>query len=219
MTEIIEIKTNDSQAMTGDAVRMVKGNQFRLPEEELEDIMEELDGILESLLQFSPKTSLSDSGRRSLRGSGVRRYGFIDKVSDLAGGNPEFTPPFLSIERLKEILRQIEVLRNISAKLQQMVRINTDNLLITGDAGYRLALMYYSSVRDASKKRVPGAEAVFRALQMFFRRSRRMGDEPTEAEVERDVKALLHRKKSGKIIIENEKPRLSGGKHLVVDNV
>ena len=39
----------------------------------------------------------------------------------------------------------------------------------------------------------------------------------TEPEVERDVKALLHGTKDGKIVIENEKPHLVGGKHVVVD--
>jgi hypothetical protein len=82
-----------------------------------------------------------------------------------------------------------------------------------------MALMYYNSVRELARRQVPGAQAVFRQLQPFFRRPRRQKDEPTEPEVERDVKALLLGKKDGKIVIENEKPRMTGGKHVVVDDM
>jgi hypothetical protein len=54
-------------------------------------------------------------------------------------------------------------------------------------------------------------------LQPFFQNMRRKNSEPTQHEVERDVKALLHGQKDGKIIIENERPHLTGGKHTVVD--
>jgi hypothetical protein len=54
-------------------------------------------------------------------------------------------------------------------------------------------------------------------LQPFFKRPRRPGEEPTEPEVERDVRALLHGKKDGKVVIENETPHVVGGKHVVVD--
>ena len=94
---------------------------------------------------------------------------------------------------------------------------NTCLFLTNSDEAFRLALMYYNSVRDASRRRVPGAEAVFQALQLFFRRQRRVEDEPTEMELKHDVNALLHGKKDGKIVIENETPRVQGGKHVVVD--
>jgi hypothetical protein len=41
------------------------------------------------------------------------------------------------------------------------------------------------------------------------------GDEPTEKQLERDIKRLL----DGKVIIENETPKTAGGVRKVVDNV
>jgi len=55
-------------------------------------------------------------------------------------------------------------------------------------------------------------------LQLFFKRGRQTSDEPSDTEVERDVKALLEGRKDGKIVIENETPRAKGGKHLVFDD-
>ena len=155
--------------------------------------------------------------RRRKLGSGIRRYGFIDKTSDLALANPQFAPAFFNAGDLKDIVRDIEMSRNLLNLLQQFARLVNDSLLLFSDEAFSMALLYYNSVKELARRNVPGAEAVFRALEPFFRRPRRPGEEPTEPEVERDIRALLHGKKDGKIVVENEKPHLVGGKHVVVD--
>ena len=186
---------------------------------ELSRMENELLPLLNTMTEEWQTISLTNSDRLKMLGSGVRRYGFIDKVSDLALTNPEFIPPFLNIEELKERIREIEGLRDISVTLQQMQRINDDILLVTGNDAFRLALMYYNTVREASRRNIPGALALFKALELFFRRPRHTKDEPTDHEVERDVHALLHGHKDGEIIIKNESPHTSGGEHVVVDSV
>ena len=190
-----------------------------LPTTELEALTGILDELRDRFMALSSNNGLSDAERRRLLGSGVRRYGFIDKVSDLAGVNSAFIPPFMSLTELKKLIRQIEMLRDISSLLQQMLRITTDNLLVTGDDAFRIALMYYNSVRDLSRRQVAGADALFRILQLFFRRRRNVEEEPTESELERDMRALLHGHKDGKIVVENERPAKSRGKRVVLDEV
>ena len=163
--------------------------------------------------------ALTHAERRRLQGSGIRRYGFIDKVSDVAEANPEFAPAFFNSGDLKERLREIEILRNISTALAQMLRITDDVLLQVSDDAFQMALGYYNTVREAARRRQPGAQAIFNILRPFFNRPRRAGDEPTEQEVERDLKALIHGKKDGEIIIRNERPHLTGGVHEVIDEV
>ena len=80
------------------------------------------------------------------------------------------------------------------------------------------ALEYYAQVQDAARRRIDSAESIYAELSTFFRsRGSHNRDEPTEAEVERDVKALLKGKKDGKIVVENIKPKITGGKHKVID--
>ncbi|MCL2289196.1 MAG: hypothetical protein FWC34_00595 [Bacteroidetes bacterium] len=210
-------KTPTATAENG--THKVSNEKLLIPMNELKAIHDEVYNLMEKFPEISQDVALADAERRRLLGSGIRRYGFIDKVSDLAAGNPEFVPPFMNLEDLKDLIRQIEILRNTSANLQQLLRMVNDELLVDGDEAYRLALMYYNSVRDAARRRVPGAAALLNMLRPFFSRSRRRSDEPTEKEIERDVKALLHGTKDGEIIVKNENPTTSGGVHEVVDEV
>jgi hypothetical protein len=213
----MESKSKKVKAAAEKTLTNVGSGKVYIPEQELEDLNERLESIFEDYMNFAPETALSEAERRRLLGSGVRRYGFIDKTSDIAMANKEFAPPFLDLDELKKLVRDIENLRNISVSLRQLSRLNSDLFLIISDDAFRLALMYYNSVRDASRRRVPGAEAIFQSLKLFFQRSSRASEEPTEMELKHDVNALLHGKKDGKIIIENETPHAQSGKHVVVD--
>jgi len=185
----------------------------------LEQLFEDVNSLLSDLREDMQTEALSHAERRRLQGSGVRRYGFIDKVSDVAVANPEFAPAFFDEVELKDLLRKIELLRNISGAFQQLQRMTDDVLLQVSDAAFQLALAYYNTVREASRRRQPGAQTIFNMLRLFFNRPRRPGDEPTEQELERDMKALIHGKKDGEIVIRNERPHLVGGKHEIIDEV
>jgi hypothetical protein len=173
--------------------------------------------VLTELMENWQGPALTTNQRQRLPGSGVRRYGFIDKVKDIASENPQFVPPFLDVEQLKELLRRVELLRNLNIMLRQSTRVNMDFLLTAGAEAFRLSLMYYNTVRDAARQRVPGAQQEFDELQKFFRSPMRKHDQPTEMEVERDAKALLKGHKEGKIVIENIAPKTIEGKRTVID--
>jgi len=188
-------------------------------ESDMKDTLFDTELLRNIITKWLGDTELSEADRRRLFGSGVRRYGFLDKVSDIMETNPKFTPSFLNEANFKKLIRRLEVARNINVVLQQTVRASSDVMLILGDEAFRSALMYYGAVRDASIRRVPGARELFLILQQFFRRPRPTEEEPTEEETLRDAKALLHGKKDGKIVIEHQRPHLEGGQHVVVDQI
>ena len=82
---------------------------------------------------------------------------------------------------------------------------------------YTDALEFYDSVRSAAKRRIDAAESIHSELAVFFERGRYKGEEPTEEELKRDMNALLHGKRDGKIVIENVKPKITKGKRKVID--
>jgi hypothetical protein len=91
-------------------------------------------------------------------------------------------------------------------------------VLQASDVIYTDALEYYSQVEDASKRRIGPAETLYNDLRTHFKKMGSKGEtEPTEKKAKRDFDALLHGKKDGKIVIENVKPKLSGGKRKLID--
>ena len=161
--------------------------------------------------------TLTDKQRQALNGSGVRRYGFTDKVRDMMVVRPDLTPPYLSATAYETRLRRLEIIRNINAVLAETQRMTTDIMLLYGDEAFHNALMYYGALREATKRHVTGASTLFHELQAFFRRRHPAGSEPTEKEILRDVRAGIHGKKDVDIHIEHEMPHMVGGKHVVVD--
>ena len=182
-------------------------------------------------------TVLSPADRRRLLGSGVRRYGFIDKVSDVAAFYPQFWPASVhgadvAVDyqaALKYRLREIEVLRNLLVWSRWVSRVVGDLLLIAGDDAFRKANTYYSTVRTAARNNLPEAQQVYQLLQLFWERRRgtSSSDEPTlhaelfgrSTDIERDFKRLIHGKADGDIFAKHESPTTSGGVHEVIDNV
>jgi hypothetical protein len=210
-------KTSNEAVKTNAANTQPADSAVRATITQLENMLDAIETILAEIKSDIPDEALTSAERKRLLGSGVRRYGFIDKVSDVSETSPEFAPKYFSSTELKNKIRKLEVLRNITVVLQKILRIIDDALLKESDSTFQMSLGYYNAVREASRRKQPGALAVYKALQLFFHRTRSHGEEPTEPEIERDMRALLHGKKDGKIVIENERPHMVGGKHVVVD--
>ena len=179
-----------------------------------------------SLLDHPNGEVLSPTERLRLRGAGVRRYGYVDKVSDIAADYPQFWPAFIGggddaatgSERLKTLIREIEVLRNLVIAFRNGAQNAEDMLLIAGDAAFRLANFYYRNVRDASRSNIPEATNVFAVLQLFWHKRRKPSDVPTKKQVKRDLNALQNGTKEGDLYVENESDKIVKGKKVIVDN-
>jgi hypothetical protein len=183
--------------------------------------MSRIKGQIERLM--SEFRNISDNNltlaqRRRKIGAGIRNYGFIDKASDLADANPQYAQ-FFDPVALKSAIRNIEMCREIVILLQSFTRMVSNSMMVYSDEAFSMALIFYNSVKELARRGDPEAIQLFRALQPFFRRPRRTGTEPTVKELERDLHALIHGKADGKIIVENERPKTSSGKRLLIDEV
>ena len=186
-------------------------------EENVLQIISELTGLTDNVKEIFGDHPLTPLDRRRLNSSGIRNYGFLDKTYDLTETNMQYAPGNFDRNKMGRSIQDIEALRNILVEVRKLEDAVSDALLVNGDKALRFALIYYNTVRDLSRHGDRGATEVFDLLRPFFKRRRTKTGEPTEHEVERDVRALLHGKKDGKIVIENERPHLSGGKRILID--
>jgi len=178
---------------------------------------------LTDLLPGDDHLNLSPVERRRLQNAGARRYGFIDQVSDTSGQYPQFWPAYngtatAAQERLKELLRQIEVLRNLLLFFETGTRHVLDQLLQVSNEAFQLAGTYYRAVRNAARDQNPEAEAVFRMLRLFWLRRRTQSDSPTQRQAIRDAKAIQRGTKNGSLTVYHESDTVVKGAKGVIDD-
>jgi len=176
------------------------------------NVMEEMNKQFFTLLPEFSNVTLTPGERRRSLGAGVRRYGFIDQVSDTALQYPQFWPAsYADHGKLKELIRQIEVLRNLSIFFEKGARKTVDMMLAAGNAAFRLSNMYYRSVREASHEQFDGAEAVFNLLRQFWHRRKQVIGAPTERQAMRDARAVAQGRRVGTVSFTNTADRVAKG--------
>jgi len=159
--------------------------------------------------------------RKRLNGVGIKKLGFIERAYELALENSEFLPHYVTIDRFRNDLEYFMDFRSLTDLVAQ-IREKLWNITIqSADIAYTDALEFYSSVREASKRRVDSAETLYGELAVFFKsHGRRTADSetaPTKKQALRDFKALEQGKHDGVLVIENRSPKMTGGKRKIVD--
>jgi len=216
-------KTASVNSPTGDAViKMLKGTSTKrppnnpdMPQNIIDMLNHDFNAIKEMLDSFSQHLRALD--RMRLNGVGIKKMGFIERAYELALENGEFLPHYLTLERFGTDIQYFMDFRSLTDIVTQ-IREKLWNITIqSADIAYTDALEFYASVREAAKRRVDAAETLHNALSIFFKHHRGETEQPTEKQALKDFKALEHGKHDGKLIIENVKPKLTGGKRKIID--
>ena len=161
--------------------------------------------------------NLTGAQRKRLNSAGVRKSGFILNAWEIADTRPDFRPANFSIDRMTTTLADVERARQLLAAIDQLRRLVDDFLLVGNDALYRDALRVYANLQEQAGSRISGADELFRQLSEFFKACGRRPnrEEPTQKEVERDFKKLMHGTADGEMVIRHESPHMTGGVHEV----
>jgi hypothetical protein len=191
--------------------------QSIFPDSTMRAIIELINKAKNYFAEYSTTLSTGDRSRKI--GTGIKNLGFIEASYASAGANPKFLPSYLSLSAFTESNDDFIRKRTLNMVLQQFEKEVSDSMLDAGDIDYRHALDYYNTLKTASHQRIPGAETEFKMLSAYFKKTKPSTSDPTAAEVERDVRSLLHGTKEGRVVIENERPSVSEGKRKIVDEV
>jgi len=194
-------------------------NNPDMPQTIIDNLNQDFNAILELLDDYSQHLRALD--RMRLNGVGIKKLGFIERSYELALENGEFLPHYLTLTRFGKDIQYFMDFRTLTDLVTQ-IREKLWNVTIqSADIAYTDGLDFYASVREAAKRRVDAAESLHNALSPFFkpqgRRKTEEGEEPTKKEALRDFKALESGKHDGKLVIEHENPKLTGGSTKIID--
>ena len=176
---------------------------------------------LAALVNEARELVSNPANRRIAIGKGFRNYGFMLAANQSMNNFPELAPNFVNINDFNDVIEDYLFARDVAERTLSLTNDLRDIMNIFGNLGFNFALAYYSNVRSiADRTRDKTAISVFNILQRFFTRKRtpQNSNEPTEMQLERDFKALLHGHKDGEIIVKHESPTTSGRVHEVLDD-
>jgi hypothetical protein len=194
-------------------------NNPNMPPLIIGNLIDDLSAVKATLDEYAKHMRALD--RMRLNGVGIKKEGFIMRAYELAMENGEFFPHYLTIEKFGTDIQYYTDFR-ILTDLTAQIREQLWNITIqSADIAYTDALEFYASVREAAKRRIDAAETLYAALSPFFkshgRRTEEEGAPPTKKQALRDFKALESGKHDGILVIENQKPKLTGGKRKIID--
>jgi len=188
-----------------------------LPLPQLEKIKEDIQSAMEDFQDIADN-NLTPIQRRRKIGAGIRNYGFMEKVADIAEVNPQFAV-FFDPNDLRNAIMNFDECRNIALLLQSFIRLVTNTMLIYSNEGYTMSSMFYNTVKEMSRRGDPTANALYRTLKPFFERPKRPNTKTTKKQAEHDFMGIINGTKEGSIFVENIAPKVTGGERKVIDNV
>ena len=114
--------------------------------------------------------NLTAEERMNMLRMGSKSVDFVTRALDYAGLNLPLVPAYLNVEEAKKDLNLVHLLEPILQELATLERALEDLSMVAGSEAYDAALIFYHSVKGASRVQVPGSEAIFNDLRRQFPR-------------------------------------------------
>lgn len=126
--------------------------------------LNELETQLKTYLQFN----LTADERQSLRSMGDKSLAFVQKALDYAETTPSLCPNYLDLAEAKKDFSLAHDLNQVLQRVSKLQRAVEDTMMVAGSEAYDAGLIFYNSVKGASRVNVPGSQAIYNDLQQRF---------------------------------------------------
>lgn len=117
--------------------------------------------------------NLKPDERRNMLKMGDKTLAFVQKALEYATQNPSLVPAFMDLTEAKKDYALTAELYNIYQQLYTLITAIEDTGMVAGGEAYEAALIFYHSVKGASRSDVAGAQAVYNDLSQRFPGQRR----------------------------------------------
>jgi hypothetical protein len=190
-------------------------NTPSIPQTVLDAVNSDLNSVKNYLADYAEHLRSLD--RKRLNGVGLKRLGFIEACYEVALENPEYLPHYVTLEKWTADHELFIYIRSLKLLSEQVTELLKNMEITAADIDYTNALEYYTPIKEAAKRRVDGAESLYKVLEIFYKRQKSPNAHETLKQFLRDAKAIYKGKKDGIVEAKNISPKLSGGIHKVID--
>lgn len=154
---------------------MENKTDITLPEAIAAQAEQYLNNALELLKPYL--IALSAAERQAIPKMSDKTQPFVEKTIAYSESSPQFVPPYLNVDSLKNDMKLYTQLVPLYRLVKQLGNGLDDTSVKAGAACYAQALSYYNSVKQGSRMDVPGAKAIVEDMSKRFVKSK-----PDEAE-------------------------------------
>lgn len=124
--------------------------------------------------------NLTPEERRAMLKLGAKTMAFVEKALEYATHNPNLVPAFMDLAEAKKDYALTAELYNIYQQLYTLITAIEDTGMVAGGEAYEAALIFYHSVKGASRSDVAGAQAVYNDLSQRFPGQRKSKTTPPQ---------------------------------------
>lgn len=141
---------------------------FTIPETVITEVTQKLSEVVTALKPYL--IALTPDERMAVPKMSDKTQPFVDKTLDYAQTDPQFAPPYMDVDELKNDMLVHGQLVPLARTVRQLDNGLDDTVMEAGGESYINALSYYNSVKQAAKMDIPGAKAIYEDLKKRFER-------------------------------------------------
>ncbi|MGC3976987.1 MAG: hypothetical protein QM751_01340 [Paludibacteraceae bacterium] len=149
---------------------MTNTHNTSIPKEVLDQINQKIAEIIE--LAKPHIVSLTPAERTELAKLGDKTLTFVEKTKTHLTANPQLKPAYFNTDEFIIDYNDYQNLRPVVNIVTQLLHNIEDAMMVAGSEAYISSLSFYNSVKDAAKRDIPGAKAVYEDLKARFPNNR-----------------------------------------------
>lgn len=112
--------------------------------------------------------NLTDEERRTIFKMGADSVSQVQLALSYATNNPQFVPGYANLAEAKNDFQLHNDLQNVWGQVNALAEGIDDTRMAAGSEAMQFCLNFYASVKEASRRNVTGAEAIYNELKVFW---------------------------------------------------
>ncbi len=141
-----------------------------IPQAVLDEINQNINNTLTLLKPYA--IALTPVERGEMAKLGYKTLAFVDKTNSYSQANPQLCPSYFSQAEFAIDFADYHNLRPLAMSVEQLLHNIEDTMMMSGSEAYVASLSFYNSAKDAAKRDIPGAKAVYDDLKARFPQKR-----------------------------------------------